>query len=133
VNCLLDTCSLIWALTDSEKLSPAATEVLTDPGTIRSVSSVSFLEMSIKASVGKLQISGLPLNALPEILYEKGFDILVLDPFLCLNVSKLPLDPDHRDPFDRLLVWQAIERNLTLISSDQKVARYRKYGLSLIW
>jgi len=133
MNCLLDTCALIWAISEDDKLSTRTRTVLSDKRTVKHVSSVSLLEMAIKQSIGKLQIEGIPMQELPAILYEHGFELIVLDPFECMDYCTLPTPDGHRDPFDRMLVCQAIARNLTLISADEKLKLYRDCGLSLIW
>ena len=133
MNCLLDTQVLIWTLVKPDKLSGTARDLIRDPDVIKHVSTVSFLEMAIKMSIGKLSLEGIALDDLPVMLHERGVELIVLEPFETVSLSRLPLKVDHCDPFDRMLVCQAIKRNLTLISSDSKIALYREHGLSLIW
>ena len=133
MNCLLDTQALIWTLQETGKLSFTARNLIADPSVVKHVSVVSYFEMSIKISLGKLAISGFMLEDLPGLLYERGMEQIVLEPFETIALSRLPIHEDHRDPFDRMLICQAIKRNLTLLSSDVKIAEYRKHGLSLIW
>jgi PIN domain nuclease of toxin-antitoxin system len=132
VNILLDTCSLIWTLTDSKELSIRARTAIVNPQNVIHVSSVSIMEISVKHSLGKLSIDGLEPVNLPFLLYEKGVALLNFEPFEAAELDRLPSKKDHRDPFDRMLVCQAIYRNLTLISSDRALAAYRDDGLSLI-
>lgn len=133
MKCLLDTSALIWVLMEPERLSAAARELIEDNDVIKHVSVVSFYEMAIKTSIGKLALKGVEIDDLPGLLYECGVEMIVLEPFEAISLSRLPLKDDHRDPFDRMLICQAIKRNLTLISSDAKIAQYREHGLSLIW
>jgi PIN domain nuclease of toxin-antitoxin system len=133
MNCLLDTCTLIWALFDKEKLSRVATDAIESNRNVIHVSAVSFFEMSIKSSIGKLSFDGLKLRDLPTLLYDCGVTQIPMDPFESINLSDLPQKENHRDPFDRMLICQAIERNLTLISSDRSIAQYCENGLSLLW
>jgi PIN domain nuclease of toxin-antitoxin system len=132
VNILLDTCSLIWTLTDSKELSIRARTLIVDPKNVIHVSAVSIMEISVKHSLGKLSIKGLDPIDLPRILYERGVALMTFDPFEAAELDRLPSKKDHRDPFDRMLVCQAIYKNLTLISSDRALAAYREDGLSLI-
>jgi len=133
MNCLLDTQALIWTLIEPDRLSPMAREMIEDPSTVKHVSAVSFLEMSIKMSIGKLRLNGVTIDDMPGMLYDGGVELIVMDPFEAVMLGKLPFEGKHRDPFDRLLICQALSRNLTLISSDEQIAQYRKHGLSLIW
>jgi len=133
MNCLLDTSTLIWSLIQPEKLSKTAREKIIDPSVIKHVSTVSLLEMSIKISIGKLELKGVELKDLPRLLYERGAELIVLEPFETISLQSLPIKENHHDPFDRLLISQAIKRNLCLISGDEKIKQYREYGLSLIW
>ena len=133
MNCLLDTSTLIWALNETNRLSFAAKDMLEDPAVVKHVSVVSLFEMSIKLSIGKLTLLDYTLEDLPGLLYERGVELIVLEPFEAIALRRLPVKEDHRDPFDRMLICQAIKRNLTLLSSDPKIAQYREQGLSLIW
>ena len=133
MNCLLDTQVLIWTLMEPDRLSLVARSLIEDHSIAKHVSPVSFFEMSIKISIGKLSLKGVDIDDLPELLYERGVELIVVEPFETVALRRLPLKKNHRDPFDRLLICQAIARNLTLISSDTKIAQYRKNGLSLIW
>lgn len=115
---LLDTHVILWWLTDPKKLSSEAKRIIEDREDLISVSSVSFWEMAIKQSLGKLS---LPPNIL-AILTKEGFEILPIDAQECLSITALPLL--HGDPFDRLLVVQAKLRDLILITRDEKISQY---------
>ena len=133
MKCLLDTSVLIWTLMKTENLSSVAHDLINDASVVKHVSAISLLEISIKISIGKLTLNGLAVSDLPELLYSRNTELIVLDPFEAAALQKLPTKEDHRDPFDRMLVCQAISRNLTLISKDEKLAQYCQHGLSLIW
>jgi len=117
----------------TEKLSPVARDMIVDPSVVKHVSAVSLFEMSVKISIGKLSLQGLSIEELPGLLYDRGAVTIALDPFEAAALNSLPFKENHRDPFDRMLICQAISRNLTMISKDEKLAQYRKHGLSLIW
>jgi Uncharacterized protein conserved in bacteria len=133
MKCLLDTSTLIWSLMDVDRLSTSAKKLLSDKTVIKHVSAVSFYEMAIKMSIGKLTLQGFQLQDLPALLYTRSVELIVLDPIEAISLKRLPLKEGHRDPFDRMLICQAISRNLTFLSSDEKIAQYRECGLSLIW
>ncbi|MFM8453944.1 MAG: type II toxin-antitoxin system VapC family toxin [Gammaproteobacteria bacterium] len=115
---LLDTCVLLWWLSDSKKILKSTRKILEDKNNTLFVSSVSFWEMAIKKSLGRL---GLPINII-EIIKADGFETLPLTPQDCLGVIDLPAI--HQDPFDRMLVVQAKLHNLVLITRDEKIKRY---------
>lgn len=130
---LLDTHALLWAIISPEQLSAEARTAITDPAAQVAVSAVSFWEIAIKTVLGKLTLSGTTPEALVEAAQQQGFDLLPLDPRLAASFSRLPTDPQHRDPFDRMLVWQAISLGYTLVSRDRKIAARPIEGLRLLW
>ncbi|MDR2587772.1 MAG: type II toxin-antitoxin system VapC family toxin [Coriobacteriales bacterium] len=130
---LMDTHVLLWFLMSTEKLSDRALEVLTDAHTDVYVSTVSFWELSLKHALGKLSIEGFELDDLEEIVCEAGVGIIGLNERESSSFHRLPLHAAHRDPFDRMLIWQAIKRDMGLLSNDQHFALYRSYGLRLVW
>ena len=115
---LLDTHIILWWLTEPEKISPKARKIISDKNNIIYTSSVSYWEMAIKKSIGRLT---LPNNIL-EILLNEGFKMLPLTPEESLGVADLPLL--HQDPFDRMLVIQAKLHDLVLITQDKKIMDY---------
>jgi PIN domain nuclease of toxin-antitoxin system len=129
---LLDAHTFLWAILDQKKLSPKVTAILQDPGNQVFVSSVTFWEISLKYSLGKLELDGIIPHELPGIARETGFDLLPLLPSESAGYHQLNADW-HRDPFDRMLIWQAIKNDLVLLSKDKDVARYSSVGLRLIW
>lgn len=115
---LLDTHVILWWLDTPEKISDKAKEMIQDRTNSVFLSSVSFWEMSIKQSLGRLTI---PKNII-EVLTSEGFQILPLTAEEGLSVSDLPFI--HHDPFDRMLIMQAKLNNLIFISSDKKIKEY---------
>ena len=102
---LLDTHALIWHITDDKSLSETAQSKIEDPNAVRFVSIVSFWEIAIKYCLGKLAI-GLPFTKIIEIAKKQGFIVLPIRFRHLLKVSTLP--HHHRDPFDRMLIAQAL-------------------------
>ncbi|MBS0638125.1 MAG: type II toxin-antitoxin system VapC family toxin, partial [Verrucomicrobia bacterium] len=115
---LLDTHVLLWWLTNPEELSQKAHKIIADKDNSISVSCVSLWEMSIKKSLGRLN---LPLNIL-EIMHNEGFKILSIGPEEALGISDLPFI--HQDPFDRMLVMQAKMHDFVLITRDTHIMKY---------
>jgi PIN domain nuclease of toxin-antitoxin system len=116
---LLDTHALIWALTTPERLREPMRTALADPATEVSVSAASTWEIAIKASLGKLPP---PPADLADVLTRLGFRPLSVTVEDALAVQALPFH--HRDPFDRLLVAQALRHGLTFVTADAHLAAY---------
>lgn len=130
---LLDTHALLWSLIEPGRLSATARTRIEDPHAQVAVSAVSFWEIAIKTNLGKLTVAGASPETLLEAAQQQGFDLLPLEPRLAATFSKLPLDPQHRDPFDRMLVWQAISQGYTLVSRDRKITNNTQSGLTVLW
>lgn len=130
---LLDTHALLWSIIEPDRLSPEARAAIADPGSQVVVSAVSFWEISIKTALGKLRLDGVMPEQLVDVAQQQGFELLPLDPRLAASFSRLPADPQHRDPFDRMLVWQAISLGYTLVSRDRKISASQIHGLRTLW
>jgi PIN domain nuclease of toxin-antitoxin system len=123
---LLDTHAFLWWCEDSPELSPKAREAITANDCF--VSFASFWEIAIKVSLGKLRLPSKPDKYLPEQMSLNGFDQLEISFRQMMRTSALPWR--HRDPFDRLLVAQALDRELAIVSRDPMV---ESYGVARIW
>jgi PIN domain nuclease of toxin-antitoxin system len=132
MNCLLDTHALLWSLFDPTRLGAKAVESIKNPDISVYVSVVSFWEISLMYATGKLELSGVVPDDFPAIVRQSGFDILPIAETDAATFYHLPRK-EHKDPFDRLIIWQAISRKLTLISHDRAFADYRKHGLKVLW
>jgi len=130
---LIDTHVLLFALARSKKLSAAATSFLRDGHNEVFVSVISFWELSIKVSLGKLALSGVSPDQIPEYALSMGLRLLPLAADTACTFHQLPRIGNHRDPFDRMLVWQAIREELVLVSRDRAMSAYEASGLSLVW
>jgi PIN domain nuclease of toxin-antitoxin system len=118
VSFLLDTHILLWFLENDSKLSGQVREVITNPEILIFVSAISAWEISIKQSLGKLIA---PSN-LEEALRFSRFEVLSMTLAHGIKVADLPLH--HKDPFDRMLIAQALVEGLTIITVDQKFKFY---------
>jgi PIN domain nuclease of toxin-antitoxin system len=129
---LLDTHAIIWALLEPKSLSRKARKVIENPSNLIFVSSINFWEISLKFSIGKLALQGINPDDFPNIAVESGFEIISLLPEEAATYHNLKGDW-HRDPFDRMLIWQAIKQNLVLITKDEAMKNYKKDGLKTLW
>lgn len=118
MDLLLDTHILLWWLDDNKQLSDNHRRMISENGNDCYISAATVWEISIKQKLGKLVISD---NWLEEVRRE-GFLELAATWEHCSYTEKLPLF--HNDPFDRLLIAQAILEQLTLISVDELIRRY---------
>ena len=130
---LLDTHTLIWSIVESSKLSPAARKIIEDRNQKIVVSTVSFWEISLKTALQKFEFFGVDIESIPVFAKELGFSLLPLESDDSISFHKLAREDSHKDPFDRMIIWQAIRGNYTLISRDSAFRRYEQYGLKLIW
>ena len=119
---LIDTHALIWFMHGDNSLSVTARQVLEDAETRRYVSVATLWEMSIKVSLGKLNLD----RSLPDFFnrYLDDFDFTILPIERSHLLTLQTLFPHHRDPFDRLLIAQSIAEGLPLVSGDANVALY---------
>ena len=113
-------------------LSARVRELLGRPDTRCSVSAVTFWELSLKHALGKLDLTGIQPADFPRLADEMDFTVLPLDGSTAASFHQLPHSA-HRDPFDRLLVWQAIRSDLTLISKDTALDAFATSGLRRFW
>lgn len=120
---LIDTQIFIWAVIDSENLSAQARRIMLGATKVF-VSSASIWEIAIKAKLGKLE--GDP-NEFAEAIGQSGFQEIAITARHAAKVYDLPLY--HRDPFDRLLIAQAISEPLRLLTADKILAQYSELSL----
>ncbi len=129
---LIDTHILIWALFDNKKLSSKIIKILSDPSNSILISAIDFWEIAIKFQSGKLQLGKYRPQELPKKCIEMGFEFLELGINEVSTFHQLTANY-HKDPFDRMLIWQAIKNNYTLISDDENVQKYISVGLKVIF
>jgi PIN domain nuclease of toxin-antitoxin system len=122
VKLLLDTCTFLWALSGEPPLPVRVAAMVQDPDNEVFLSAASAWEIAIKCAAGKLRLPEDPARFVPAMRAERGFTALAVDEESALHVTKLP--PLHGDPFDRLLVSQAIVHGMTIVTPDPIVARY---------
>lgn len=118
---LLDTHIALWAALDSPQLPAAARQVIADPANEIFVSVVSLWEIGIKSAIGKLAMTATQASAIFDLC---GYGSLDLSKHHPRTLDGLTLNADHRDPFDRMLVAQALSEGMTLLTADAKMAGY---------
>ena len=123
---LLDTHAFLWWCEDSPELSPKARETIAEQDCF--VSFASFWEIAIKVSLDKLRLPAAVDKYLIEQMFVNGFEQLEISFRQIMRCARLPLE--HRDPFDRLLIAQAQEEELAIVSRD---ARFDAYDVKRIW
>lgn len=121
MNLLLDTHVALWAITDSSRLSATVRSLITAEKTTVWVSAASVWEIAIKHALGR---GDMPVSSGDAVRYfdESGFRLLSIAPEHAVAVEHLP--PHHQDPFDRLLVAQALSEPMRLMTNDPIVALY---------
>jgi PIN domain nuclease of toxin-antitoxin system len=119
---LLDTCEFLWLATDDPKLPRKVADAVSDPTNVVYLSVVSFWEISVKHGLGKLELPESPRTFVPRMRSRHMILSLDLTEDTVARLTDLPAL--HRDPFDRMLICQAMARELTLASSDPLVRRY---------
>lgn len=122
---LLDTHAALWMVANSKRLSPKALETVLAPGTRLLVSAASLWEVAIKRSLGKLRA---PADLSRRLAALRQVELLAISPLHAEAVGELPWH--HRDPFDRLLVAQALAEHVAIVSADDALAQY---GVEIIW
>ncbi|MCC7464749.1 MAG: type II toxin-antitoxin system VapC family toxin [Saprospiraceae bacterium] len=123
---------MVWALTNASQLSANVSQILENPSNQILVSPISFWEISLKYSLGKLLLEGITPEVFPSACLAVDFDILPLDPHIVATLHLLK-STHHKDPFDRMLIWQSILLKIPLISKDTMVAQYASEGLQVVW
>jgi PIN domain nuclease of toxin-antitoxin system len=128
VDLLLDTCVIIWLSAEPKKLSKAARKAIDAADATLCASDASLWEVCMKWQSGKLTLPAPPRKWLAEQAQIWQTERVPLVPEHFFRTCELP--PLHKDPFDRLLVAQAIERGLTIVTPDQSI---HAYPVAVLW
>ena len=127
---LLDTHLLLWAAGFPERLSAEARALIDSAENRLFFSAASLWEITIKRGMGRDDFQVDP-RLLRRGLLENGYAELPICGEHALAIDDLP--PIHKDPFDRMLVWQCIQRGMTLLTKDSAMTEYVPLGLRSIW
>jgi PIN domain nuclease of toxin-antitoxin system len=128
---LIDTHVLIWMICDTGKLSETVFSILQNGDNKIYVSAVSLWEISIKFKLGKMEIQGITPDAFLKTILKQDITILPLDAEIATTYYKL--ESTHKDPFDLMLAWQAMNYEVPLISKDACFKEFKIKGLELVW
>lgn len=124
---LLDTHVFIWSFQNTNKLSRRAVRALTDPTNRLFISVATIWEMQVKVALEKLDLDDSVENIIEEQI-ANGFDVLDIKKLHALNVGNLPTP--HKDPFDRMIISQAIVEDMTVITVDPM---FPSYPVKVLW
>jgi PIN domain nuclease of toxin-antitoxin system len=119
---LLDTCTFLWLATDDAQLSARCRELFVDPTNELYLSPVSAWEIAVKNSLGRLPLPAPPSTYIPDARHRNGILTLPLSEEAMLQITKLP--SHHRDPFDRMLICQALIEGLVILTPDSLISQY---------
>ena len=125
---LVDTNIVIWLLSASSRISRRARHALSRSTTDVVVSTASVWEIVLKNRAGTLEFETGLEDVLDEVLYRSPWTVLPVISEHLLALATLP--PIHKDPFDRMLVAQALHENLTIVTTDEDIA---KYAVPTLW
>jgi PIN domain nuclease of toxin-antitoxin system len=125
---LLDTLVWLWSVGPTEKIGRAGLEVLTNGKEDVYLSAASAWEIAIKTKLGKFDLPEPPGRYVPKRLTQQKIHSLAITQSHTLKVYDLPLH--HHDPFDRLLIAQALIEGMAILTSD---AAFRKYSVDVLW
>jgi PIN domain nuclease of toxin-antitoxin system len=128
VRLLLDTVTFLWLVAEPEQLSLRAREAIVAPGNDVFLSAVSTWEIAVKHALRRLPLPEAVDKFVPEQRERHGVESLPLEEEATLHLPRLPTL--HRDPFDRMLICQAIAHGLTVVTPDRDV---RQYPVRTLW
>jgi PIN domain nuclease of toxin-antitoxin system len=132
MKCLLDTHTLIWAITEPNKLSKKVRSIIETSENQILVSSISFWEISLKSSLGKLSLENIEPEDFPKLCAQMDIEVIAVDAISCSTYHHLNA-LHHRDPFDRMLIWQAKCLNIPILSKDESIKLYDPEWIQVIW
>ena len=132
MKALLDTHVFLWAVFAPKKLSADTRALIQNINNVLLLSTISFWEISLKYAIGKLELHGCSPEDLLGVASAMHLELLQLSPDELASFHRLPRVA-HKDPFDRLIIWQALQNKLILISGDQRLSDYESLGLKVIW
>ena len=125
---LLDTHVALWWLKGDNRIPRRIRDIVAHPDTEAFVSAATIWEIAIKSNLGKLPAAAAAVETMPACFTDIGFALLDINAAHARRAGRLPLH--HRDPFDRMLIAQAMIESLSLVSGD---AALKSYGVDLEW
>ena len=131
MNYLVDTHYLLWSLISPSRITKHITDILIDNETTKYASKICCWEIALKYSIGKLRLEGATPEEILNASLESGFKILDIGEDDIVTSHLLPFIENHRDPFDRLIVWQCIRNDIVLVTADIRLRGYEPHGLKV--
>ena len=128
MDVLVDTHAFLWIITESKSLSERARQVFLDDKSRLHLSIASIWEIAIKHKLGKLSLHQSLEVFIPQQLQKNNIDVLDISMGHVLKTTTLPFH--HRDPFDRLLIAQALSENWSVLSADEV---FDQYSVTRVW
>lgn len=125
---LLDTHTFLWFIEANLNLSDTAKKLIEDEGNQRFLSIASLWEISIKISIGKLELGMKFTELVAQQVYDNAIDLLEIKPGHLDKLAEMPFH--HKDPFDRLIIAQSIVENMAVVSKD---GAFGSYPVRLLW
>ncbi|MBL8025320.1 MAG: type II toxin-antitoxin system VapC family toxin [Fibrobacteres bacterium] len=130
---LIDTHYLIWILNNEKCIPHSIREILEADDTEVFASAVNFWEISLKAALGKIDLKGHTVSEIYRTALKSNIGFINLTPDESISFSNLPVIAEHKDPFDRMLVWQAIKNDFYFLTADSKIVNnYAKFELKIL-
>lgn len=125
---LMDTHAFLWFIEGDNRLSYSARSLIEDNQYQKQLSIASFWEMSIKASLNRLELKTTFPNLIQNYVYGNGFNILAINAEHLEQLKTLPFH--HKDPFDRLIIAQSLTENIPILSKDEV---FKSYTKNILW
>ena len=132
MNYLLDTHTFLWAAFATNNLSVRAKKEIRSVENRVCLSTISFWGISLKYALGKIELENCKPDDMPNIAAQMHIEIIQPSAQETASFYRLP-KVKHKDPFDRMIIWQAIQQPLVLISKDANFPEYKEFGLKVIW
>jgi PIN domain nuclease of toxin-antitoxin system len=129
---LLDTHILLWVRLSPEKLSKNQKIIIESSEDEKFISSISIWEISLKFSLGKLNLGDHTPSEFIGGIEALGIKHITPSPDQYASYYLLPRLDKHKDPFDRMIIWHAMQSGLTLISNDKQLSQYKLHGLEVV-
>ena len=130
---LLDTHTFIWTTLETDKLSENCKNIISNKSNEICVSTVSFWEIALKTGMKKFSFKNVNIKKFPQLARDMDLTVIDMQENEAITFHELPLKENHKDPFDRMLIWQAITKNMIMISKDGLFKQYKEDGLKLVW
>lgn len=130
MNLLLDTHTFVWWRDSPEKLSKSAFDAISDLENEVYFSTVSAWEIQIKLALKKIELKWTLEKSIDVEQAANGFQILLPSLRHVYNIENLPSFTDHKDPFDRMLISQAMVEDMTIVTADN---RFSDYDVKVLW